>query len=78
MENSVVRVRDDAHSTYITRNPRLEREDQKIKSVIWEAIDEKGREVSIMVIEHRDTGRWSIAVLYPGYMIQYFIVKELE
>lgn len=75
MENSVVRVRDDAHSVYITRNPVLDRDNAEMKAVRWEAIDEKGRDLFLSIIEHRTWNRWSLLLIYPDYMLQYFIER---
>jgi hypothetical protein len=77
MENSVVKVRDNAHSVYITRNPTLDRDNTEMRAVRWEAIDEKGRDLYLSIIEHRNTGRWSMVLIYNDYMLQYFI-EEIE
>lgn len=77
MENSVVRVRDNAHSVYITRNPTVDRDNTDMKAVRWEAIDEKGRDLYLSIIEHRNSGRWSMLLIYNDYMLQYFI-EEIE
>lgn len=75
LDNSVVKIFDDARSVYITKNYRVIKEDSQGSIAKWDAVDERGRNVGIFMTFNKETNESSLAVMYNDFMFQYFFVE---
>jgi hypothetical protein len=72
LENSVIRVSDEANSVYIVNNSSIDQDDSQAIIASWDAVDEKARRCKIFMGVNKPTGVKSIIVMYNDYMLQYF------
>lgn len=72
LENSVIKIYDDAHSVYIVRNHEEIRNDYQFIVSRWDGIDEKGRAVIVYMSFNKKDVESSLSIVYREYLLQYY------
>ena len=72
LDNSTVRMTDEARSVYIVNNSILRENNGSAYIMQWDAIDEKARKCSMFMTYNRNINEKIITILYSDFVFHYY------